>query len=30
MFNQNHMANNYLSNNTFKFEYPKLSVNDYK
>ena len=28
-FNSNHMANNYLSNNSFRFEYPKLSNEDY-
>ncbi len=28
-FNRNHIANNYLSNNSFKFVYPSLSVDDY-
>ena len=28
-FNTNHVANNYLSNNSFRFEYPKLSNQDY-
>lgn len=28
-FNSNHAANSYLSNNNFRFEYPKLSENDY-
>lgn len=28
-FNSNHFANNYLSNNSFRFEYPELSRNDY-
>lgn len=28
-FNKNHVANNYLSNNTFRFEYPELSRGDY-
>ena len=28
-FNSNHVANHYLSNNTFRFEYPELSREDY-
>lgn len=28
-FNGNHKANNYISNNTFRFEYPKLNRNSY-